>query len=211
MATVYQMHNTVRDLRRRASVTAAAIAVVSLAAAGCSADTDSAPADQTTVTGLHGQAAEENWPLQEQILSDGHVSPDELTAAFADFRSCVENYGMAVTEPTVNRVDGWRLLADINYNGISDQDTIEDAMDCSRTRMSLVELGYETTNQPQMDSSLMTWVRDCLAKRGLATTGSERDVADLTADDDQRFSAVQTCIQAGAHALYPGESLAITY
>ena len=192
------------------TVLTAVAAVVSLTT-GCGASSDATPTRSTTVAGLHAQAVDQDWPVQEQILADGHVSPDELATAFADFRSCVEGYGLTVSEPSVNRVDGWRLLADIDYNGVTDQDTIDDANDCSRTRMSLVEIGYEISNPPHMDPALMTWVRDCLTKRGLATTGTERSVADLAAGDDTRFEKVQTCVQAGAHTLYPGEPLAITY
>lgn len=151
---------------------------------------------------------------QLEMLRDGDVSKAELSRGFEEVRACLEGLGMSMGEQQTNPVDGWRLYADVNSNGVTDSEIVKKAQNCQPSHYTYLELAYEVTHDAEMDAALMAAVLACLRDRNIGVSGTERNVADLLPErgaDSARASVVEACIQDSAFKLYPDAVVTVSY
>lgn len=190
------------------------IAAVAIALTGCSSGGSPAPTDDQpgTIAGLQAQAERNGWTNVSNLLKDGQVTKEDLRAAFDTMATCSKASGVTLTDPKVNPVDGWRLTFDMA--GTPTASGQQAQMDCQTKEYDPISIGYEVTHKNVMDPALMKAVQACLAKRGVSTTGQEKNVPDLVPAgnaDKVRADKVVACVSDEAGTMFPGETILTGY
>lgn len=141
---------------------------------------------------------------QASALSDGVVSDDEYSAAFAALSQCATSQNVAVSEPTISPVSNDRYEFGYDYSGLTVDAALNVIDGCEAEHWTSVAMAYSFTREPRMNPDLMAATVGCLENRGLSVEGDTVSVEDLVnAVGESQSDAVTSCVYLTAAELYP--------
>jgi hypothetical protein len=188
-------------VRSRALLLLPAVALL----AGCSAPEP--PTSRELVLALAAEAQEQGHPAQHELMKDGVVDLEDYDTAYRQLRACMEEGGIAVTDPIVSPADGLRYIFEFDANGLAPEAVDEVQGECEARFWVPINAAYGDTNPAVMDEALRAASLECLEHAGFDMTGEERNFPDMAgdpqADDGEQREAAADCVFAAAHELYP--------
>lgn len=163
--------------------------------AGCTSTAD---------TGGRGAApADTGYPKsQAWALNDGVVTDEEYRTAVAQAIACARAARLTVGEPQVSPVDNLTLLYDIETSG--DPDAWSRTVDgCNEAHLSIIEPRYIEKRTQVMAPELRTAVDRCLRGHGVATSGTESNMAQFVAATKNTGEVAAQCVNQSLPVVFP--------
>lgn len=189
--------------RYRASVAAAVLVMVLGGCGQLAQPTESTPSAQfhqyvSDRERASGQAA------QDELLADGTASKQDYKAAVAQLERCLAQGDVTLVTRGWNPVHGQQMNLWFRNADLPDDEVAAWGDQCQSAHMTKIEQRYAKDHAPVMAPKLLTYARDCLARRDVVTTGKERNLPDLRrAGGAKREAQAHECVKRGAEKLYP--------
>jgi hypothetical protein len=188
-------------VRSRALLLLPAVALL----AGCSAPEP--PTGRELVLALAAEAQEQGHPAQYELMKDGVVDLEDYDAAYRQFRACLEEGGIIVTDPIVSPADGLRYIFELDANGLAPEAVDDVQGECEARFWVPINAAYGDTNPAVMEEALRAASLECLEQAGFDMTGKERNFPEMVGDPDgdggEQREAAADCVFEAAHELYP--------
>jgi hypothetical protein len=180
--------------------------------AGCSGGPDpETPAVSNRQSTWHLDTREivEGIAQQRRTAGDG-VNKAEYLAAIEDVKACLERHDLTLDNDGWNPIDNRSIDLRFGNTKLGDDQVLGYGNDCMRAYLDTVQNEYRVAQKPHMNADVMTSTQACVKNLGIATTGSEKSLSDIT---DQvatdKIDPVIQCIRDAARQIYPDRAVPI--
>ncbi|WP_159501411.1 hypothetical protein [Microbacterium sp. 18062] len=191
-------------MRRTVIVVSLAAGTFLFAACGSSPDSESTWSSED-IKQRGEDLRREGDTFAAEIFADGVVTEDENWDAARGYADCMIGRGYAVSDLTLNPLNGLSVIVQADPSGRSIDVYNADEMECRMTYMNEVPAMYKATHQEVMDDALRVAVGACMNDAGYQIRDGATNHEEMIPDQAEKGWEPQfiSCATDLIEELYP--------